>query len=108
MNITKTHLDFWLEKNKPKWTKRMKKPFYPSFMPSINLIDAVVNANASLKSAKNEADIHNTLWLARSAQKRGELRLMLAKLSVEPGTIINPQKRAALCKKWLKKLEGGK
>jgi hypothetical protein len=64
-------------------------------------IDALINAQT--KTVKRY-EAQNVLAILRSARKRGALVEKLRSMSISPGTVINPVRRAAYCRKWLKRI----
>lgn len=64
-------------------------------------IDALINSQVS---EVKRYDAHNLLAILRSARKRGALVDRLSSMSAYPGAVINPKRRAAYCRKWLKRI----
>jgi len=110
VKITQSHVDFWARKKGPKFLqeyyrekddKRNKSYLRAWVGPLFDINDLI----PSEKMTDGEGAASNLLNLCRSYRKRGELREKLRRLAVNPGTVIQPQKRAAYAKKWLKRIE---
>lgn len=96
MKITKDHLLFWQDK------KCLLPTWYQDLIPKMHHVSIHTLINSQVSSEWDEA--HNTLAVLRMARKRGALVEVLARMAQCPGTVINPQRRAAHCKKWLKRI----
>jgi hypothetical protein len=106
MKITQAHLDFWRLKKcpTPSWAKALK---YPDGSIGAATIHYLVNRAAGWKL---ETDASNTLAILRSVRQREGMtgvRQWLWKMGMHPGTVIRPDRRAAYCAKWYKRLTGG-
>ena len=95
MRITQTHLTFFVRRKHPTLAAMIRKTLQPSVT-----IHECINAHANLRAEYLSAS--NLVNLVLMARKRGESDLAnyLHQLSRNPGTIINPQRRAAFAKKW--------
>lgn len=105
MNLKKCHIDYYRARKVPHaaWFGAVKG-YAPDNMPSI---DQLINAHAELKP--NDADMvaQNTLMILRSARKRAgqhEMVRWMESMYIHPGTVVNPKRRAAYCRKWLHKM----
>lgn len=106
MKLTEAHIRFWRAKKAPTpaWFKGVKA-FERIAAPSI---DGLVNAHAGIRLKDNELAAHNALAILRSMRKHAGnqgVRDWLFSMSVNPGTIIDPKRRAGYCRKWLKRIE---
>ena len=115
MNLTTAHAEFWRQrKGTPGWAKTLGAAAKVT-------IDSVINAHASnpkrrqsSKSLSNECAVHNMINIVRGFLKhphsqfygncQGDVVRYLLALAANPGTIINPQKRQALARKWAARL----
>lgn len=100
MQITQAHLTYWQAKKtgSPKWANSLKKP---DNMPSIH---ALINSQTK-ETRDRDYVAHNTLTILVSSRKRGVMLEKLEGMAKNPGTLINPKRRAAYCRKWLKKIK---
>ena len=102
MNLKLIHLQYWRQKKaEPRWADALvTKERRIS-------IDCVINANAGIKVRDYEIDAGNVLEILRLAGKRGKADLLekLRRMSVSPGTVIRPERRASYCKKWLARID---
>lgn len=100
MNITRTTLEWYRQKVEPKWAKQVIDK-----ERKVN-IDAVINSQCGFgKDVDKNYVSHNLMNLCRHYRKRGVLLEELWRVAHNPGTIIEPRKRAALAKKWAKRIE---
>lgn len=98
MTITQTHLDFWQSKQpRPSWAAGLRRG--PEM---VSRIDSCINAHAGIRTT--ETTTANLMVLCRPHHADGTLVDFLERLSVNPGTSVNPRKRAALAKKWRRRL----
>ena len=105
MILKQVHLDFWRSKqSRPAWVERLACPKIGVFVVEPNLIDQCINAHAGLKWSENDLDVHNLLTLCRGYQRRGELWVNLMLVAHNPGTVIRPEHRSVIAKRWLRKL----
>lgn len=100
MKITKTTLAWYRQKTKPLWAKEIIE--HEKFIS----IDEVINSQTGYgKNIDKHYVSHNLMSLCKSYIRRGVLLEMLRELQHNPGTLIEPQKRAAYAKKWADRLE---
>lgn len=72
------------------------------FVGNTQAIDFCINDHAGIKFEHSDAS--NLMYLLRLMRKRGEMVDGLRRMAVTPGTVINPKRRAAFCKKWLARI----
>jgi hypothetical protein len=103
MNITQEHLSYWRErKSTPRWASVLPvSHFNPEPAGPRVSIHRIVNLNAGLGTKRCASN--NTIYLLRLARKNGNL-LDCIKSCAERHPSNHPR-RAAWCKKWLKRLE---
>lgn len=100
MRLTSVHATFWQQRRGPKWARSFDRPHSRP-----TNIDLCVNEHAGYRPTEGQVAMHNLLVLLRHVRRRNEdVRAYLHRLSVEPGTIIRPEKRAAYAKRLLKRL----
>lgn len=106
MRLTKTHIDYWLERHQqPKWFQNVEGVNPLSDVP----IDRCINAHAP-KQPIDAADLEmqNLLNLLRLKIKPMPLREALQQLAKpQTGTTMRPQHRPAVAKRWLNRLTKG-
>jgi hypothetical protein len=102
MNITQEHLTYWRErKSTPRWASALPASrLNPEPAGPRVSIDRIVNLNAKL-GAKRCAS-NNTIYLLRLARQNGDLLGCIERCSYNANG--NHPRRAAWCKKWLKRL----
>ena len=85
------------------WSSRLKDlPGKPRQVPTI---DDVVNAHARVRWGANELAAWNLTVILNSVRRRGgDVRARLEALAAHPNTLITPEKRAALSRKWLERM----
>jgi len=99
MKITQSHLTWYRYKkfNRiPSWANHLKNDIPPS-------IQFLINSQTT-----NTVDpghvLNNLLGILRMARKRGAMLERLTEMSARPQCVSNPTRRAAFCKKWLKRI----
>lgn len=101
MILRQVHLDFWYAvKGVPAWADRLttQKKKTPQ-----ELIDGCVNAHGI--AIYDTLPAQNLCVLVKWARNRGDnLLKYLRFISLNPGTVIRPERRAAYAKKWAKRL----
>jgi hypothetical protein len=106
MKITQTTLAWFRQKTKPAWASEL-------LAKEVKIsIDAVINSQSDYgKETDRHFVAHNLMVLLRGYRRQGrDPLILLDKLASDPGTIIQPNRRSALAKKWankLRKLRGG-
>jgi hypothetical protein len=97
MKLTRAHLDFYraAKVSTPHWGEALDAQ---SSAPSVHHL---INMAAGIK---HDLGTHNTLVILKSARHRGVLRDKLAEMSKHPAMRHNPERRAANCRKWLRRL----
>lgn len=102
---TQTDLDFWESKRQPAWAARIKRQAVPESWKRPDMIDNVVNAHAGLRFATSSAcETHNMCAFVKGWLRRGEdVIARLLELVANPQG-PNPPKRAALARKWARRL----
>jgi len=100
MNVTKTTLDWYRQKVEPRWAKRvLAKDRKIS-------IHEVINSQSKADNAKRlSLASDNLLNICRLYRKRGEILSHLWDIAYTPGTIIDPERRAAFARKWARRIE---
>src|SRR5512145_101201 len=104
MKITDTHLAYWRERKAQ-----------PTWAPAVRLtgglydvsIDRVVNTNAGVRRTDGEIAANNLLVLLRLNYKRGGTEGMiiaLRNMAFSSRCVHRPKRRAAWCKKWLRRI----
>lgn len=105
MKPTLSDIAFWYEKRAPEFAKALlarTRERQPWHRPD-SLIHDVINSHAGLRPTRYEMSAGNLLSILRSRRKRNEnLRMYLAQMAKEPGTVIAPERRAGYALKWLK------
>lgn len=100
MNITHATVTFWEEYSQktPKWmeARRARKPRIS--------IDGVINSQAGISMTDAERSCNNTLCIIKGYRNRGDYLPIIQQMALHPGTVINPEKRAALCKRLEKRI----
>ncbi len=101
-------LNFYQSKRMPAWSKKIKKTAH-AIDYSSDHIDIVVNSHATVKKnherLSGECAVHNMMVFVKGWVRRGEcVEDRLRELVVNPGCLINPEKRSAIAKRWLKRL----
>ena len=100
MKITRAHYDFWCQ-------KKMNVSWYK---PSnrMNLLTTNISIHKLIpNNDKDYLEASNLLSILKSIKNRkGSNKLVeaLFDMGKNPGTISNPKRRAAYCKKWLDKI----
>jgi hypothetical protein len=98
MKITQSHYTFWMEKRTPT----------PTWAASIAPKRAAVSVHDLINTAAGEtfeSEPRHTLLILRSCRKReGTVIPQLIVMSQHPGTVIDPHKRQAYCRRWLRRL----
>ena len=101
---TKMDLEFFESKRVPRWAL----PLLARPVAQSSIIDIVVNAHAGYRTTPGECAASNLLEIVRSHRRRGlDVERYLAQIAVEPGCLINPEKRSAFARKWASRLQGG-
>ena len=102
MKITIEHLNYWRErKSTPRWASALPvSRFNPEPAGPRVSIHRIVNLNAGLGSTRCASNTLYVIWLAR---KNGNLFDCIERCSKNASG--NHPRRAAWCKKWLKRLE---
>jgi hypothetical protein len=97
MKLTQTHVNFWhAHLQQPRWIAIMQDR-----SPAI---DACVNAHAGVRERDSTA--YNLLALCEGQKRRGDLLLpFLLQVAANPGTLINPARRAAFARKWAARIK---
>jgi hypothetical protein len=68
-------------------------------------IDVVVNSHGQVRYTQGELTTHNLLALLRRYRNDSAgLRCMLQDLARDPQCVIQPAKRSALARKWLRRI----
>jgi len=100
MLITKVTLDWYRQRTCPQWAKGVIAKEHRIS------IDAVINSQAGNPDRQRDYNFsaHNLMGLCKAYIRRGELIEQLRIISLEPGTVIQPQRRAAFAKKWLNRI----
>lgn len=94
MELTSDHYRFWNQKKMPALAKAVNPR-----IPEVS-VHRLIPGNID-----QGRDASNLLSILKLTHKRGELlATTLIRLSIEPGTVINPRKRAAYCRRWLKRI----
>lgn len=105
---TETDLRFFESKRVPRWAAPLIKARAkrPGAEYRHALIDDVVNAHGGVRTTSGECAVHNLLFIVRSWQRRGiDLERALVGVIAEPGCLINPEKRAAFARKWVRRMQ---
>lgn len=102
MNITRVHLEFYRSRKPlPKWAQKFN---------SYNLVtvDHVINANAGVKfftdGERSAYNLFLSILIKSYRRREPTLVRILNDISISPGTVIHPEKRAAYALKWLKRI----
>jgi hypothetical protein len=100
MRITRTTLAWFRQKTEPSWASELVAE------ENKISIDDVINSQSDYgKEVDRHFVAHNLMSLLRGYRRRGKDPLILLdRLASDPGTIIQPDKRSALAKKWASKL----
>jgi hypothetical protein len=100
VKITRTTLAWFRQKTEPSWASELLAK------ESKISIDDVINSQSDYgKEIDRHFVAHNLLSLLRGYRRQGkDLLVLLDRLASDPGTIIQPNKRSALAKKWASKL----
>jgi hypothetical protein len=108
MIIKQVHIDFWNAKHaQPSWMQtyyQKNRKLQPKLgVPNIH---GCINAHAGINNSCFN-HVHNMIIFLKGERRRGAASLMpmLQRLADDPGTIINPEKRSAFARKWLKRLQ---
>lgn len=98
MKITKAHLEFWASKKAPKALLAHR-----GHVPSIH---SLINSQTEVprKQQDSENALSNLLAILAMRRKRGVMLEGLYEMANQPGTLINPELRAAYCRRWLRKI----
>lgn len=100
---TQSDLNFYQSKRLPSWAKKIKKP--NSIDYGNDHIDICINSHAGLRTTSGECEIHNMMAFVKGWERRGvNVEARLEELAVNPGCMINPEKRKAIAKRWLRRL----
>jgi hypothetical protein len=101
MFTTKTDLAFYQSKRLPVWAQNLER----RELTAPALIDCVVNSHADVRVTAGELVACNLLSIVRSYRRRRlNLAHELRKIAANPGCVINPEKRAAFARRWLRRL----
>lgn len=104
MILRKIHVEYWqAKKAMPRFAKRLYTSFLkrPTVADPMKLIHGCINAHAEESDSLRRMDANNLMSLCRSViQRKEDLVELLRRLSVDPGTVINPRRRAAYARKW--------
>lgn len=101
MKITKAHLEFWASKKAPKVLLAHR-----GHVPSIHdLINSQVEVPRKQRDCENA--VSNLLAILALKRKRGVMLEGLYEMARQPGTLSNPELRAAYCRRWLRKILKG-
>jgi hypothetical protein len=95
MKITKAHIDFYTYHTAPAWARAVWKGRTPPCVP-------IPDSSPDPHYAKG-----NTLNILRGVRDRAgwdECLVWMRRMAIAPGTLIHPEKRAACCLRWLRKL----
>ncbi len=104
MRITSTHVAFWCQRSGlPRWATTITAKTDPRVT-----VDMLINSQVDRANDSTKIHASNLLGLLRSMRKRGEMIEGLKRMAQDPGTVINPKRRAAYCKKWLRRIEKGR
>jgi hypothetical protein len=105
MIVTHTHLEYWKNhQRRPSWFDLIERK--PKCLINVN---HCVNAHAEIKVTDNELAASNLLNILRILRKRSKSLLKhLDEMSIDPGTVISPERRSAYCKKWAKRIRSTK
>ncbi len=100
MNITRVTLQWYRQRLQPKWASAFcKKEQKVS-------IDAVINSQAGDFDKARDKDFvaHNLISICRMARKRRCLYKYLREVQNDAGTVVRPDQRSALARKWADRL----
>ena len=95
MKITKAHVDFYVYHTAPAWARAVWKGKTPPCVP-------IPYMNPDPDHSKS-----TTLAILRSVRNRAgwdRCMVWMRIMAVTPGTTIHPEKRAACCTRWLRRL----
>jgi hypothetical protein len=102
MQITHAHVEFWQSKQPvPNWVKKQNQK-YKVYKGDIH---GCINAHAGVKNTIY-LDTLNLIVCIKIQRKhtKGSLIPYLEEIAENPGTLIRPEKRAALARKWANKI----
>lgn len=115
MRLTAVHVEFWQSfQPVPAWVRGVQgaqaKARGRIGAADPPAIDAVVNANAGLRRMTDgELSTQNALNLLRGVRRREPSLLpYLDRVAANPGTVIKPEHRAALFRKWARRIRRGR
>lgn len=110
MIVTRVHVEYWkTKKSTPRFAAMATgkgKLSVPRARSGVDMIDACVNQHVDkYKVPHYVLDASNLMSLCRSYIRHGDdLLASLRRLSMEPGTVINPSRRMAYAKKWAQRV----
>lgn len=99
MKLTKRHLHFyWEKKGLPAWAERAELGALP------------VSVHELIPDPESRRDpsyaAHNLMSLIKSYMRQGkDIVQEFLRIADNPGTLINPNRRAALARKWAKRIQ---
>ena len=104
MKLSRLHLLFWENQQaRPGWTKTLKHGHGQHTVS----IHALINEQGGVKVTDGERAAQSMFALVKSVRRREGLAGLcrwLDEVRENPGTVITPAKRAALARRWLKRL----
>lgn len=105
IRLTDVHEQFWAARHRPLWSSHIKRSERRKAGPSVH---ECVNAHANISALAQDRGfaVHNLLGILRMARKRGqhEVRAHLLCMVIDPGTVIEPERRTAFARKWLRRM----
>jgi hypothetical protein len=122
MRLTRTHVEFWTARHRPKWADRVEQEAAAKrWWTPTPAIHACVNDHVDPKARvfrtrwprskqrlrqqpKDRTETHNLLALCQSYRKRGVLREELTRLATKPYPTDSKRRRATVVK-WLRRLQ---
>jgi len=101
MILTTSHLHYFQSRRPlPAWAK----PLTQRLQPAVSIHECVNKHAGQGRPTSADMAKSNTNNLIRSYMKRGELLPNLKRIAIHPGTVIDPELRAAYATRLLRKL----
>lgn len=100
---TQVDLDFFNSKRTPAWADRIRRTGWRG--PAESWSDLCVNAHAGIRPTGSELETSNMLVFVRGWMRRGESVLARLRELIDVPAGPYPRKRAALARKWIRRLE---